>query len=347
MQPRYLGRTGIRVSPLTLGTMTYGSTTDTTTAIQMVRTAVEHGTNLIDTANVYNHGESERVVGQALKDLGPAVRDRLVVATKCHGNMFKEAHVDDPLLAKLDPNRWGNSRRQIIEQCHASLKRLDVDHIDLYQIHRPHNECATDETLRALDDLVRSGKVRYIGCSTFAAWQVVESLWLSERHGLNRYVTEQPPYHLLDRRIERELVPMAQTYGLGLIPWSPLAGGFLSGKYRKNADAPKDARYSKGEGRGSMMLENDAALDAVEGLAQLADDKGCTLDALALAWVAQQPGISSAIMGPRTPEQLASNLKAYDVEITDADRQRIDDLCPPGRMRVPYYEASFGPHNWR
>jgi len=347
MQPRYLGRTGIRVSPLTLGTMTFGGTTDAPTAVQMTRTAVEHGTNLIDTANVYNHGQSERIVGQALKDLGPAVREQLVVATKCHGNMHKEQHVDDPLLAKLNPNRWGNSRRQIIEQCNASLKRLDIDHIDLYQIHRPHNECATDETLRALDDLVRSGKVRYIGCSTFAAWQVVESLWLSERHGLNRYVTEQPPYHLLDRRIERELVPMAQTYGLGLIPWSPLAGGFLTGKYRKNADTPTDARYNKGEGRGAQMLDNDAAVDAVEGLAQLAEDKGCTLDALALAWVAQQPGISSAIMGPRTPEQLASNLKALDVEITDADRERIDALCPPGRMTVPYYEASFGPHNWR
>lgn len=347
MQPRYLGRTGIRVSPLTLGTMTFGDTTDADTAVAMTRTAVEHGVNLIDTANVYNHGESERIVGRALKDLGPAVREQLVVATKCHGNMHKEQHVDDPLLAKLNPNRWGNSRRQVIEQCHASLKRLDVEHIDLYQIHRPHNECATDETLRALDDLVRSGKVRYIGCSTFAAWQVVESLWLSERYGLNRYVTEQPPYHLLDRRIERELVPMAQTYGLGLIPWSPLAGGFLTGKYRKNNDTPKDARYSKAEGRGAQMLENDAALDAVEGLAKLAEDKGCTLDALALAWVAQQPGISSAIMGPRTPGQLASNLKGLDVEITDADRERIDALCPPGRMMVPYYEASFGPHRWR
>lgn len=347
MQPRYLGRTGIRVSPLTLGTMTFGDTTDADTAIAMTRTAVEHGINLIDTANVYNHGESERIVGRAVKDLGPAVREQLVVATKCHGNMHKEQHVGDPLLAKLNPNRWGNSRRQVIEQCHASLKRLDVEYIDLYQIHRPHNECATDETLRALDDLVRSGKVRYIGCSTFAAWQVVESLWLSERYGLNRYVTEQPPYHLLDRRIERELVPMAQTYGLGLIPWSPLAGGFLTGKYRKNNDTPKDARYSKAEGRGAQMLENDAALDTVEGLAKLAEEKGCTLDALALAWVAQQPGISSAIMGPRTPDQLASNLKAYDVEITNTDRERIDQLCPPGQMRVPYYEASFGPHRWR
>lgn len=348
MQPRYLGRTGIRVSPLTLGTMTFGDTTDTETATRMVRAAVEHGVNLVDTANVYNHGESERIVGKALKELGPDVRDRLVVATKCHGNMFKEQHVDNPLLAKLDPNRWGNSRRQVIEQCHASLKRLGVDYIDLYQIHRPHNECAADETLRALDDLVRAGKVRYIGCSTFAAWQVVESLWLSERHGLNRYVTEQPPYHLLDRRIERELVPMAQTYGLGLLPWSPLAGGLLSGKYRRGKDVPGDARYAEGNaGRGSQFMNDAAALDAVEGLAQLADDKGCTLDALALAWVAQQPAVSSAIMGPRTPEQLASNLKAMDVTITDADHERIDALCPPGRMFVPYYEASFGPHRWR
>jgi len=347
MEYRYLGRTGIRVSPICLGTMTYGTTTPEEDACQMLETAVDAGVNLIDTANIYNHGLSETVVGKAIAKLAPGTRDRLVVATKCHGNMFKAGDIDNPLHATLDPNRWGNSRRQVIEQCEASLKRLNLDYIDLYQIHRPHNECAIDETLRALDDLVRSGKVRYIGCSTFGAWQVVESLWTSERLGLNRFVTEQPPYNLLDRRIERELVPMARTYGMGLMPWSPLAGGFLSGKYQRNTQAPEGARYAATGGRTSQLMDNARAFDVIEGIEAIAKGKGCGVGQFALAWVMQQPGITSAIAGPRTLAQLEDNLAGAEVEVTDADREAVDALIKPGTMVAPYYEASFGPHNWR
>lgn len=330
---RYLGRTGIRVSSLTLGCMMFGGRTSAEDSYAIIDRAIDAGINFIDTANVYNAGQSEIVTGEALKRNGK--RDSIVLATKVHGNM----HRDD----KLHPAGWGNSRYGIIEQCHASLKRLQVDHIDLYQIHRPHPECAIDETLRALDDLVRAGKVRYIGSSTFAAYQVVESLWVSEKLCLNRFVTEQPPYHLLDRRIERELLPVCQAYGIGVIPWSPLAGGFLTGKYRRGQQPPADSRLSDATHTRAGMLKIDRAYDAVEAYEAIAKKKGCTLSQLALAWVTQQPQITSPIIGPRTMEQLEDNLKAVEVTITDEDRKEIDAICPPGEHIVPFYNAGFGP----
>ena len=203
---------------------------------------------------------------------------------------------------------------------------------------------AIDETLRALDDLVRAGKVRYLGSSTFAAWQVVESLWVAKELGLNRFVSEQPPYHILDRRIERELVPMARTYGIGLIPWSPLAGGLLTGKYRRGGVAPEGTRYAKAEDVPPQFRRlNETVYDVNEGLLPLAEAKGCTVSQLALAWCIHQPGITSPILGPRTMEHLVDNLGALDVTVTDEDRQRIDELVPPGRMVSPFYEADFGP----
>ncbi len=339
MEYRYLGRTGIRVSPLCLGCMTFGGKTTPDDSADMIDRALEAGINFIDTANVYVGGKSEVAVGEAFKRNGK--RDRIVLATKCHGNM----HKDEP----LNPNRWGNSRRQIIEQCDASLKRLQTDWIDLYQIHRPHSDCPIDETLRALDDLVRAGKVRYIGCSTYAAWQVVESLWMSDRYGLNRFVTEQPPYNLLDRRIERELVPMAQTYGFGLIPWSPLAGGMLTGKYRRNQE-PTEGRYAPGKDRNfraEEMLANDRTHDVVDKLREIAEAKDCSVSQLALAWCMHQPAITSPIIGPRTMDQLNDNLAAADVEINDEDRKALDEVSPPGRAVHAYYEADFGPHPHR
>ncbi len=349
---RYLGRTGIRVSPLCLGCMMFGDPAKTTPedSYLIIDRAIEAGINFLDTANVYSTGSSERVTGEALKRNGH--RDRIVLATKCHGNMFKEGAGDPPttkLHARLDPNQWGNSRRQIIEQCNASLRRMQTDYIDLYQIHRPHPDCATDEMLRAFDDLIRSGKVRYIGTSTFAAWQVVDALWCSKELGLNRFVTEQPPYNLLDRRIERELIPMAQTYGLGLIPWSPLAGGFLTGKYRRGGAAPEDGRFGEGKHfRSGTLLNSDKGYDIVECLEELASSKGCTVSQLALAWTMHQPGITSPIIGPRTMAQLQDNLGAIGVEVTEADRKAIDKVAPPGRMTAPFYDAKFGPnpHRW-
>jgi aryl-alcohol dehydrogenase-like predicted oxidoreductase len=348
MEYRYLGRTGVRVSPLCLGCMMFGAPgkTHLDDSCRIIDRAIEADINFLDTANVYSTGESERVTGEALKRNGQ--RDYIVLATKCHGNMHK-AGVNGVTekQAKLNPNQWGNSRRGIIEQCEASLRRLQTDWIDLYQIHRPHPDCAIDETLRAMDDLVRAGKVRYIGASTFAAWQLVESLWVSEKLGLNRFVTEQPPYNLLDRRIERELIPMAQTFGFGLIPWSPLAGGFLTGKYRRGQTGSEGGRFSDGSHGRSHMLSNDRAFDVIEALEKLAAEKGCSASQLALAWCIHQPGITSPIIGPRTMEQLEDNLQAMEVTITDEERKRIDEIIPPGTHVAPFYEARFGPHPHR
>ena len=244
-----------------------------------------------------------------------------------------------------DPNAQGNSRRHIIEQCEASLQRLQTDYIDLYQIHRPCSDIPIDETLRALDDLIRSGKVRYIGSSTFAAWQVVESLWASKELGLNRFICEQPPYHLLDRSIELELVPMAQTYGTALIPWSPMAGGFLTGKYRRGEARPVDARYQ--DESQNTDLFSDAAFNVLDVVLAIAAEKGCTPSQLSLAWCAEQPGITSPIVGVRTMEQMEDNLGAIDVEVTDEDRERIDEVAPPGGVITRYYRADFGPHLFR
>jgi aryl-alcohol dehydrogenase-like predicted oxidoreductase len=262
MQRRHLGRTGIHVSSLTLGCMMFGGRTSAEESQVIIDHAIGAGVNFLDTANVYNDGKSEEVVGEALRRNGH--RQRVVLATKVHGNMHKGD--------ALDPNQAGNSRRQIIEQAEASLRRLRTDWIDLYQIHRPQPECAIDETLRALDDLVRSGKVRYIGSSTFAAWQVVESLWASKELGLNRFVTEQPPYNILDRRIERELIPACRTFGIAIIPWSPLAGGFLSGKYRRKGEQP-EGRFSKGDHpRSAGLLGSARAFEAVDALQAVAEE---------------------------------------------------------------------------
>lgn len=343
MEYRHLGRTGIRVSPLCLGTMMFGGPTKPQEAQAIFERAVDAGINFVDTANVYQNGRSEEVTGAIIRRSG--LRDHLVLATKCHGNMFKEgADGVSSKAAALNPNRWGNSRRQIIAECERSLKRLDTDWIDLYQIHRPHLDCPIDETLRALDDLVRSGKVRYIGCSTFAAWQVVESLWVSERLGLNRFVTEQPPYNLLDRRIERELIPASEQYGLGILPWSPLAGGFLTGKYRRGGGGATDGRFSGGtHARNGSLLGNEKAFDMLDALEALAHQKACTVGALALAWCRSRPGVTSPIIGPRTLEQLEENLKSLAVDLSPEDHAAIDRIVPPGSVIAPFYEASFGP----
>ena len=333
---RKLGRTGVETSALCLGTMMFGQKADQAASDAMLKTFVEAGGNFVDTANVYGRGASETVLGQAIDNLG-LDRDELVIATKCHGRMKDGDH---------QPNRFGNHRRMIVEECENSLRRLQIDYIDLYQIHRPQSDVPIDETLRAMDDLVRSGKVRYLGTSTFAAWQCVESLWVSEKLHLNRFVCEQPPYHLLDRRIERELIPMARTYGYGLIPWSPLAAGFLTGKYKRGQTPPGDARL-QGDHHRAGMLSHDRAYDMVEAVEKIAGEKGCSVAQFALAWCMHQPGITSPIVGPRTVEQLVDNLGALDVELTDADREAVDAICEPGRAIVPFYKADFGPHKHR
>lgn len=333
MEYTRLGRTGVEVSRLCLGCMNLRCAAELDNSCRIIDRALDGGINIFDTSNSYGRGASEQAVGEALKRNNR--RQDMCLATKVHGRMKEGDH---------QPNRFGNNRRMIIEECHHSLRRLQTDYIDLYQIHRPQSSVPIDETLRALDDLIRQGKVRYVGCSTFAAWQVVESLWVARELGLNRFVTEQPPYHLLDRRIERELIPVAQSYGFGILPWSPMAGGFLSGKYRKGQPPPADARLQPG--RTDSILENDAAFKVVETLRTLALEKGCTVSQLALAWCARQPGITSPIIGPRTVEQLEDNLAAIDVELVEQDRRKIDAAAPPGRAIIPSYDADFGPHEY-
>ncbi len=335
IEMRPLGRTGMKVSNICLGAMMFGMKTEPNDAYAMIDRALADGINFIDTANVYSRGKSETIVGEALARNGK--RDNVVLATKVHGVMS-----DD------DPNMRGNSRKNIIAACEASLRRLQTDYIDLYQIHRPEPGIPIDETLRALDDLVRSGKVRYLGSSTFAAWQLVESLWISEKHHMNRFVCEQQPYNLLDRRVERELMPMAQTYGFGTIPWSPLAGGLLSGKYHRGEAPPDDSRFANLNANPMYRRRfNENMWDVIEGVENLAAEKEVSMSQFSLAWVMAQPGVTSPIIGPRTMEQLVDNIASAEVSVTDEDRKRVDQVIPKGHMVSPFYEAEFGPHPHR
>ncbi len=239
----------------------------------------------------------------------------------------------------------GNSRRHIIEQCEASRKRLQTETIDLYQIHRPNSDTPIDETLRALDDLIRAGKVRYISTSSFPGWRVMESLWVAKELGLNRFVSEQPPYHLLDRSIEKELIPMAQSYGLAILPWSPLARGFLTGKYRRGQAIPGDSRL-EGDMEGPFKRRtqqhfSDRAYDVLAEVEALAAEKNRPPSQIALAWLIRQPGVTSPIIGPRTMAQLDDNLEALSVEITEDDCGRLDAVTEPELAIVPYYHSSM------
>jgi aryl-alcohol dehydrogenase-like predicted oxidoreductase len=346
MNYRSLGRTGVQVSALCLGTMNFGGRADEGESAAILDCALDGGINFIDTANVYGHdpanfsigrGRSEEIIGRALRGR----RERVFLATKAYFPMSD------------DPNARGSSRYHLIAACEASLRRLQTDVIDLYQLHHPTNDIPVDETLRALDDLVRSGKVRYIGTSSFGAWQVVEALWAAKEYGLNRFVCEQPVYNLLDRRLEREFVPMAQTYGIAIIPWSPLAGGLLTGRYRRGQSLPADSRYDAfWKGMDTTHL-TDRVFDVIEAVEALSAEKRCTPGQLALAWVLHQPGVTSPIIGPRTVSQLEDNLKALQVELTSDDLKRLDAAAPPGRETVPFYGydgmawVPWGPHRYR
>lgn len=341
MQYRALGRTGVQVSSLCLGCMNFGNPTPEEESMAIIDCALDRGVNFLDTANVYARGRSEEIVGKALQRNGK--RGQIVLATKVHGRMD-----DSDVLA------GGNNRRHIIAECEASLRRLQTDYIDLYQIHRPSSSVPIDETLRALDDLIRAGKVRYIGTSTFPAWQIMESLWIARELGLNRFVTEQPPYHLLDRGIERELVPMAQTYGLAILPWSPLARGFLTGRYRRGGDIPGDSRVSRDMtgifAERTRRHFSEMAFTVLDTIEALAKEKNCTISQVALAWCASQPGITSPIIGPRTMGHLEDHLGALDVTLSAEDRARLDAVSEPEQAIVPYYTGKnidFKPPQFR
>ncbi|MGC9155691.1 MAG: aldo/keto reductase [Ferrimicrobium sp.] len=324
MKYRNLGHTGMYVSELCLGAMMFGAwgEPDHDAATQIIHRALDAGVNFIDTADVYSQGESEVIVGKALKGR----RDEVILATKFHGPM--DVAMGTP---GGDPNKRGNSRRWMIQEVEQSLRRLQTDWIDLYQVHRPDADTDDDETLAALTDLQRQGKIRAFGSSTFPAARMVEDQWISERRGLGRFVTEQPPYSLLDRGIEREVLPIAEKYHLGVLSWSPLAGGWLSGRIRRDQGAPQTRRAQMMPARFDLSLPaNQAKLDAVEDFAQLAEDSGITLVHLALAFVLQHPAVTSPIIGPRTMDQLESQLGAVDVELSTEVLDRIDEIVAPG-----------------
>jgi len=329
MEHRTLGTTGVKVSPLCLGAMMFGQwgNPDHDDSIRIIHRALDAGINFIDTADVYSRGESEEIVGKALAG---GKRDNVILATKVHGTMGD------------DLNEFGNSRRWIVKEVENSLRRLGTDWIDLYQIHRPEADTDIDETLGALTDLVRAGKVRYIGSSTFPASQIVEAQWTAQRRGRERFVCEQPPYSLLVREIEKDVLPAAQRHGMGVIPWSPLAGGWLSGKWRKGAPAPTSTRAERIPDRYDLSRpENQRKLEAADALAVLAETAGMTLIEMAIAFVIRHPAVTAAIIGPRTMEQLESQLSSADVQLSDDLLDRIDEIVAPG-VNISAADGGFG-----
>lgn len=325
MEHRNLGHTGMIVSPLCLGAMMFGAwgERDHDTSIGIIHRALDEGINFIDTADIYSRGESEVIVGKALAG---AKRDDVILATKFHGPMDIEMGESGG-----DPNHRGNSRRWIVKEVEESLKRLQTDWIDLYQVHRPDTGTNDDETISALTDLQTQGKIRAFGSSTFPAHRMVEGQWISEKRGLGRFVTEQPPYSLLVRGVEADVLPVAEKYDMGVIPWSPLAGGWLSGKVRKGDGQPETNRSKRRPGMFDMSIPGNARkLDAVEDLALLAEEAGMSLIHLAIAFVMQHPAVTAPIIGPRTMEHLESQIGAADVKLSTDVLDRIDEIVPPG-----------------
>jgi aryl-alcohol dehydrogenase-like predicted oxidoreductase len=318
VEHRPLGRTGVSVSKFCLGAMMFGAwgNPDHAESVRIIHAALDAGVNFIDTADVYGQGESEEIVAKALAD---GRRDDVVLATKFHNAMGE------------DPNQRGNSRRWIMRAVEDSLRRLGTDWIDLYQVHRPDPETDIEETLGALTDLVHQGKVRYIGGSTFPASAIVEAQWAARRGGLQRMVTEQPPYSILVRAIEADVLPTCSRYGMGVMSYSPLTGGWLSGRWRKGTGQQSSSRAGRLPERFDLAQPaNQRKLDAVEELAQLADETGITLIQLAIAFVLRHPAITAALVGPRTLDQLDGQLAAADVVLDDAVLDRIDEIVPPG-----------------
>ena len=324
MEHRPLGRTGVSVSKFCLGAMMFGAwgNPDHDESIRIIHAALDAGINFIDTADVYARGESEEIVGKALAG---GRRDDVILATKFHGAM-----ADD------DPNQQGSSRRWIIREVENSLRRLGTDWIDLYQVHRPRTDTDIEETLGALSDLVHQGKVRYIGSSTFPASQIVEAQWVARDRRLQRFVTEQPPYSMLVRAVEADVLPACLRHGMAVMSYSPLTGGWLSGRWRKDTGQQSSSRADRLPERFDLSHPaNQRKLDAVEDLAQLAEQTGITLIELAIAFVLNHPAITAALIGPRTMEQLEGQLAAADVVLDDAVLDRIDEIVPPGTTINP------------
>jgi aryl-alcohol dehydrogenase-like predicted oxidoreductase len=332
MNMRFLGNTGIKVSELCFGTMTFGGRggwkvvgeLGQKEADALVGMAVEGGINFFDTADVYSEGLSEEMLGKALG----ARRKDVIVATKVRGKTGP------------GPNDVGLSRHHIIKGCNESLKRLGTDYIDLYQVHAFDERTPLEETLKTLDDLVRQGRVRYVGCSNFAGWQLMKALAISDVCGGERFVTLQAYYCLLSRELENELIPLCLDQGLGILPWSPLGGGFLSGKFRRGKARPEGARLSKPESR-VVPFDEEKGFDIVEELERMAKEHNATVAQAALNYLLRKPGVCSVIIGARTPEQLADNLKAGDWELTPEEVAKLDELSQPPRV-YPYWMLEAG-----
>lgn len=325
MDYRLFGRTGVKVAPLALGTANFGRPSPEDEAERIINRALDAGINLIDTADGYADGESERIIGRVLARNGQ--REQVFLATKLH-------YPTGP-----GPNDRGNSRLHVMQACEASLRRLQVDHIDLYQLHRPDPQTPIEETLSALTDLVHQGKVRYVGCSTFPAWGVMEALMATELRGFVRFVSEQPPYNLLDRRIENELVPLAQAYELALIPWSPLAMGILAGRYDDETTYPAGSRAAV---QGGIYAERVTArgIELGRAFGQVAKEAGMSAAQLAILWVKEQPGITAPLVGPRTLEQLVHLLPLLEMSLPEDVRAACDALVPPGSAAVNFHNTA-------
>lgn len=326
MQYRQLGRSGILVSPICLGTMNFGDPTPEGESILMINRAIDAGINFIDTANSYSGGESERVVGKTLKQ--NSKRDQIIIATKVHSRVGS------------GPNASDLSRRHIVKACEDSLRRLQTDRIDLYQAHRPSDRVPQEEWLRAFENLVQAGKVLHIGCSNFAAWQLMEGLAICDKRSWSSYVSVQPPYNLLDRRIENELVPLCQKYDVAIIPWAPLAMGIAAGKYLPGAETPEGSRLAKGQ---RMMDVRVTARGREVGAAvvEMAKERNLTAAQLALLWCKDQPGITAPIVGPRTIHHLEEALPVLELALDDADRPRFDRLVHPGNAVSDFHNNTW------
>ncbi len=325
MDYRILGRTGVKVSPLALGSDNFTNPTSAQESIQIIDKALDTGINLIDTSNSYANGNAERIIGKALKANG--LRDQTLIATKAH------------YPTGTGPNDRGNSRLHLMKACEDSLKRLQVDTVDLFQLHRPSFDIPIEETLGALTDMVRMGMVRYVGVSTSPAWKVMEAIMVSELKGLVRFSSEQPPYNLLDRRIENELIPVCQAHGLGLITWSPLAMGMLAGRYSDASAPPKESRATL---RGGIYAERvtQAAIDIGNKFVALANDIGISPAQLALLWVKDQVGITAPLIGPRTIEQLENFIPVMDMHLDDETREVCNALVPAGSAVANFHNSA-------
>lgn len=324
MQHRRLGRSGLKVSPLVLGTLNFGNPTPKEEALKMIDRAIDAGINLIDSADVYGEGESERILGEALARNGK--RKNVFITSKVF------------MRTGPGPNEAGNSTHHILESCEASLKRLRTDYIDIYFLHRTDFDIPQEESLGALDLLVKQGKIRYIGSSTHPAWRIVEALWLSDRNHFHKFVCEQPPYNLLDRRIENELIPMCRSYDLGLLTWSPLAQGVLACRYKDASNLPEGSRGRLREVYAERITQK--GIEVGFELAKRAKGKGCTVSQMAVAWILSQPAVTGVIIGPRNLEQFKELLPSVEIQLDPSDLDFCDQLVPPGAYVSNHFNTS-------